>query len=90
MAVVERVSHRVAVMYLGEIVEIGPREAIISHPAHPYTKKLIDAVPIADPNNRKKRELTAGEIPSTIRPLDYVHQRKPWNEVAKGHFVLAH
>jgi glutathione transport system ATP-binding protein len=90
MAVVERVSHRIAVMYLGEIVEIGPREAIISYPQHPYTRKLIDAVPIADPSRRRKRELTAEEISSTIRPLDHLHQRKPWNEVAPGHFVLAH
>src|SRR5690606_10068184 len=52
MAVVERVSHRVAVMYLGEVVESRPREAILRNPQHPYTKRLIDAVPIADPSQR--------------------------------------
>ncbi len=50
MAVVERVSHRVAVMYLGEIVEIGPREAIFGNPQHPYTKRLMAAVPIRIPD----------------------------------------
>ncbi|MBW4980904.1 ABC transporter ATP-binding protein, partial [Marinobacter adhaerens] len=49
MAVVERVSHRVAVMYLGEIVEIGPRAAIFGDPQHPYTRKLLAAVPVPDP-----------------------------------------
>ncbi len=55
MAVVERVSHRVAVMYLGEIVEIGPREAIFGNPQHPYTKRLLAAVPIADPARRHEK-----------------------------------
>jgi energy-coupling factor transporter ATP-binding protein EcfA2 len=49
MAVVERISHHVAVMYLGRIVEIGPRAAVFEDPRHPYTKSLLDAVPIADP-----------------------------------------
>ncbi|KHL06774.1 UNVERIFIED_CONTAM: glutathione ABC transporter ATP-binding protein, partial [Mumia flava] len=68
MAVVERISHRVAVMYLGQIVEIGPRRAIFENPQHPYTKKLMSAVPIADPARRHlKRELSTHEIPSPIR-----------------------
>ena len=54
MAVVERVSHRVAVMYLGEIVELGMRGQVFENPQHPYTKKLMSAVPVADPNLRKK------------------------------------
>ncbi len=54
MAVVERVSHRIAVMYLGEIVEIGPREAVLGNPSHAYTRKLLGAVPVADPARRKR------------------------------------
>src|SRR5690606_27099286 len=72
MAVVERVSHRVAVMYLGEIVEIGPRAAVFGNPQHPYTKKLMAAVPIPDPARRGLRRSTAvDEIRSPIRPLGY-------------------
>ncbi|MGE8642365.1 MAG: dipeptide ABC transporter ATP-binding protein, partial [Achromobacter sp.] len=70
MAVVERVSHRVAVMYLGQIVEIGPRRAIFENPQHPYTKKLMAAVPIADPQRRhRERSLLVDEIPSPMRKL---------------------
>ena len=54
MAVIERVSHRIGVMYLGEIVEIGLRSQIFENPQHPYTKKLMAAVPIADPTKRKR------------------------------------
>ncbi len=72
MAVVERVSHRVAVMYLGEIVEIGPREAVFGNPQHPYTKKLLAAVPVPDPARRRARHaLPDSEIRSPIRPPDY-------------------
>ena len=68
MAVVERISHRVAVMYLGQIVELGPRQAIFADPQHSYTQKLLSAVPIADPAQRKERPMLTGEIPSPIRP----------------------
>ena len=53
MAVVERVSHHVGVMYLGRIVEMGPRSSVFENPQHPYTKALLKAVPIADPRQRK-------------------------------------
>src|SRR5262249_38167993 len=70
MAVVERVSHRVAVMYLGQIVEIGPRRAVFENPRHPYTRKLMAAVPVADPARRqRKRELSSDEVPSPIRAV---------------------
>ncbi|MBA4223809.1 MAG: glutathione ABC transporter ATP-binding protein GsiA [Methylobacterium sp.] len=89
MAVVERVSHRVAVMYLGEIVEIGPREAIFGNPQHPYTKRLLAAVPIADPARRlQKRPVTNDEIKSPIRPADYVPPVRQYREVSPGHAVM--
>ncbi|AKM32984.1 glutathione ABC transporter ATP-binding protein GsiA [Pandoraea faecigallinarum] len=91
MAVVERISHRVAVMFLGQIVEIGPRRAIFENPQHPYTKKLMSAVPIADPARRHaKRELLTEEIPSPIRLVGDEPQVQPLVEVGAGHFVARH
>ncbi|WP_263771262.1 dipeptide ABC transporter ATP-binding protein [Propionivibrio soli] len=91
MAVVERVSHRVAVMYLGQIVEIGPRRAIFENPQHPYTKKLMDAVPVADPNRRNRhRPLLSDEIPSPVRALGDEPLLAPLQEVGPGHFVARH
>ncbi|WP_394372263.1 dipeptide ABC transporter ATP-binding protein [Ralstonia mannitolilytica] len=91
MAVVERISHRVAVMYLGQIVEIGPRRAIFENPQHPYTKKLMSAVPIADPARRHlKRELSTHEIPSPIRAVGDLPVVQPLVQVAPDHFVARH
>jgi peptide/nickel transport system ATP-binding protein len=88
MAVVERVSHRVAVMYLGEIVEIGPRQAVFDNPQHPYTKKLMAAVPVPDPARRKlKRNLSTDEIKSPIRPLGFKPPVRQYREVGAGHLV---
>ncbi|WP_182180147.1 ABC transporter ATP-binding protein [Methylobacterium radiotolerans] len=88
MAVVERVSHRVAVMYLGEIVEIGPRAAIFGDPQHPYTRKLLAAVPVPDPARRGARHaLRDDEIRSPIRVPDYVAPERLYREVAPGHVV---
>ena len=68
MAVVERVSHHVAVMYLGEIVEKGPRSAIFENPQHPYTQRLLAAVPVPDPARRGARHALADDdIKSPIR-----------------------
>ncbi|KKX33135.1 ABC transporter ATP-binding protein [Rhizobium sp. LC145] len=90
MAVVERVSHRVAVMYLGEIVEIGPRAAVFGNPQHEYTKKLMAAVPVPDPDRRReKRMATNEELKSPIRPVDYEIRTRPYREVSAGHLVAA-
>ena len=91
MAVVERVSHRVAVMYLGQIVEIGPRSAVFEGPRHAYTKKLMGAVPVADPARRHaKRVLAVDEMPSPIRALDDEPVFAPLVMVGPDHFVAEH
>ncbi|GJD50343.1 Glutathione import ATP-binding protein GsiA [Methylobacterium crusticola] len=88
MAVVERVSHRVAVMYLGEIVEIGPRAAIFGAPQHPYTRKLLAAVPVPDPGRRRQMHaVRSDEIKSPIRPVGYVPPERLYREVSPGHAV---
>ncbi|HXH04633.1 MAG TPA: ABC transporter ATP-binding protein [Candidatus Competibacteraceae bacterium] len=89
MAVVERISHRVAVMFLGQIVEIGPRQAVFGNPQHPYTRKLLAAVPIADPCQRRQRALLTGDIPSPIRAIGDEPQPVQMREVESGHFVAA-
>ena len=89
MAVVERVSHRVGVMYLGRIVEIGSRRAVFENPQHPYTRALMKAVPIADPDRRKsERELNFKPIPSPIHDLDYVAEPSVYETVGDDHYVL--
>ena len=89
MAVVERISHRVAVMYLGEIVEIGPRAQIFGDPQHPYTRKLLSAVLIPDPSRRRmRRTLSIDEIPSPIRPADHVPPKRAYREAAEDHWVM--
>ncbi|HBQ32357.1 MAG TPA: glutathione ABC transporter ATP-binding protein GsiA, partial [Ochrobactrum anthropi] len=88
MAVVERVSHRVAVMYLGEIVEIGPRSAVFENPQHDYTRKLMAAVPVPDPDRRGvKLSSETGELKSPIRPADFVVPLREYREVSPQHFV---
>jgi len=89
MAVVERISHRVAVMYLGEIVEIGPREQVFGNPQHDYTKKLIAAVPVPDPDRRALRRNTpVDELKSPVRPLGFVPPVRAYREAGPGHFVM--
>jgi peptide/nickel transport system ATP-binding protein len=88
IAVVERMSHRVAVMYLGEIVETGPRAALFGNPQHPYTKKLMAAVPVPDPARRgTKREVANDEIRSPVRAPDYQPPVRQYREVSPGHVV---
>jgi ABC-type oligopeptide transport system ATPase subunit len=89
MAVVERVSHNVGVMYLGRIVEIGPRARIFENPQHPYTQALLKAVPIADPTQRKaEKDLNFKPIPSPVHPIDYVPEPSRYEEVEPGHMIL--
>ena len=90
MAIVERVSHRVAVMYLGQIVEIGPRRAIFENPQHPYTRKLMSAVPVADPNVRRTTSLEVSEIPSPARNIGDEPLVLPLVRIGEGHFVAQH
>ena len=88
MAVIERVRHRVAVMYLGQIVELGSRRDVFENPLHPYTKRLMSAVPIPDPSRRTmSHTLLTGEIPSPVRSADYEPVVAPLKEVSPGHFV---
>ena len=89
MAVVERISHRVAVMYLGQLVEIGTRRQIFETPQHHYTKRLLAAVPVINPGNRRKPPPLDGEIPSPVRRVGD-RTRDPCantTEIETGHFV---
>ncbi|MDB5947189.1 MAG: glutathione transporter ATP-binding protein GsiA [Ramlibacter sp.] len=87
MAVVEKISHRVAVMYLGQIVEIGSRQDIFERPQHPYTRKLLAAVPVAEPGHHIDSRLIQGEIPSPMRQVGHGPEILRLVEVHPGHHV---
>jgi ABC-type glutathione transport system ATPase component len=91
IAVVERVSHRIAVMHAGRIVETGPTERVLRSPAHPYTRRLLSAVPVPDPTQRGRIAAVPDLVPtpSAILPKGQRPPRSPMVEVGPQHFVLA-
>ncbi|MBK8159309.1 MAG: ABC transporter ATP-binding protein [Rhodospirillaceae bacterium] len=95
MAVVERISHRVAVMSMGQIVETGPTRAVLGNPQHPYTQKLLAAVPIPDPARRhaddwqRDRQRIEGEVPSPFQPVDFTPTYVTYRDLGGGHLVAA-
>jgi peptide/nickel transport system ATP-binding protein/oligopeptide transport system ATP-binding protein len=104
LAVVEHISHRVAVMYLGKIVEIADRKSIFARPQHPYTEALLSAAPQPSPGARRKRIILAGDVPSPINPPAGCRfntrcpdaearcrvEEPPPREIAPGHIVACH
>lgn len=88
MAVVEQISHRVAVMYLGQIVETGRRGDVFDNPQHSYTRKLLAAVPIADPRRRREQfDKLVGEIPSPVQSIGYQPDYVEYRDLGGGHMV---
>jgi peptide/nickel transport system ATP-binding protein len=88
MAVVDSISDRVGVMFLGQIVEMGTRAQVFGNPRHPYTRRLIEAVPVPDPTHiPPPRVRTATEVPSPVRSVDDPPKRIPLRDAGDGHLV---
>ncbi|MBK5927389.1 ABC transporter ATP-binding protein [Rhodobaculum claviforme] len=104
LAVVQHISHRIGVMYLGRLVELAPKRELFRNPQHPYTEALLDSVPVPDPRRRRKRAVLRGDVPSPINPpkgchfntrcpLAFdrcFHEAPPLREVAPGHMAACH
>jgi oligopeptide/dipeptide ABC transporter ATP-binding protein len=91
LAVVEHIGHRIAVMYLGRIVELSTRDRIFGQPLHPYTEALMAAAPIADPKARRGRMVIEGDVPSPMNAEARCRiEDPPLQEVAPGHVVACH
>jgi oligopeptide/dipeptide ABC transporter ATP-binding protein len=104
LAVVEHISHRIAVMYLGKIVEYADKKTLFTNPLHPYTQALLSAVPVPNPKLRREKRLLQGDVPSPISPPPgcTFHTRCPFaedrcrqevpvlKEIAPGHGVSCH
>ncbi len=88
MAVVEQISHRIAVMYMGRIVETGTRAQILENPQHAYTKRLLAAVPVPDPTKARRSYVPyAGELPSPVHDLSYAPPLLNYRDLGEGHLV---
>jgi ABC-type glutathione transport system ATPase component len=89
MAVVERVSHKVGVMYLGRLVEVGSRSQIFENPQHEYTRTLMAAVPIADPKKKNiSNDMNFKPIPSPVFPVGHIPENPIYEEIEDGHLIL--
>jgi peptide/nickel transport system ATP-binding protein len=88
MAVVEQISHRVAVMYRGQLVEIGTRAQVFENPRYPYTRRLLDSVPTPDPSRRRASIVPVdAEVPLSIHPVGYISERQRLRDIGSGHLV---